>query len=311
MENMNLSDKSKEALKSETWQEVGEALRQTIVNEYLKTGYADEGKQHDIDVSGITFKVLDRGETTTFYDALGNTLFNVENKDLAAEYGKLTKDIDKPDPADEKKVAPDDVADKDVISVDSDKQLPAPVSVKATDSKKEDSRPAKLVAKEKLEKELKAAKDKNFADPIIGYLLKRCEEDEGVAEDVAQEHKTWYKCFNYIYEQAKKQATDNRAVVRDDVVYEWAEDYYHKDDKAEEEEKSKKEAEAKAKREKAAAEKKIATKSKSAKTAAKSSTDKNKATANTKEERPKEQPKPKKSSKDMEGQLDMFSMMGI
>lgn len=314
MENMNLSDKSKEAMKSETWQEVRGALRQTIVNEYLKTGYADESKEHDIDVSGTTYKVLDRGGITTFYDALGNTLFNVENKDLEAKYDEMTQGIDKPDSVDEKEVALDDVADKDVISTDSDKQLPEPAAVEATDSQKEDNRPAKLVAKEKLEKELKAAKDKNFADPVIGYLLKRCEEDEGMAEDVAQEHKTWDKCFNYIYEQAKKQATGNFAAVRDDVVYEWAEDYYRKDDKAEEEKKAKKAAEEKAKREKSVAEKKAAANDKTAKAATGLSPNKDKKVDkpdSAKEEKPKEQPKPKKSSKDMEGQLDMFSMMGI
>ena len=47
------------------------------------------------------------------------------------------------------------------------------------------------------------------------------------------------KCYQYINEQARKQAKGNSCAVRDDVVYEWAEDYYHKDDKAEEEEKTK------------------------------------------------------------------------
>ncbi|WP_379690413.1 hypothetical protein [Mediterraneibacter gnavus] len=44
-------------------------------------------------------------------------------------------------------------------------------------------------AKEKLEKELNDAKDKNFADPVIKYLLKRCEEDDGLSSDVLQPHK--------------------------------------------------------------------------------------------------------------------------
>lgn len=166
-------------------------------------------------------------------------------------------------------------------------------------------------AKQKLEEELEKAKDKAFADPVIKYLLERCEEDCGLGEDVLQEHKTWEKCFDYIYEQARKQAEGNRAAVRDDVVYEWAEDYYHKDDKAEEAEKAKKESEAKAKREKALAEKKATAKNKPAKTAAKPSTDKNKAKAPIKKEKPKEHSKSKKSCKDMEGQLDMFSMMGM
>ena len=35
--------------------------------------------------------------------------------------------------------------------------------------------------------------------------MKRCEEDQGLAEDVMQEGKTWNKCFNYIVEQARKE----------------------------------------------------------------------------------------------------------
>ena len=137
---------------------------------------------------------------------------------------------------------------------------------------------------------------------MIGYLLGRCAEDEGLSQYVVQEHKTWKKCVDYIYEQARKQAVGNKAAVRDSEVYEWAEDYYHKDDKAEEAEKARKEAERKEKQKKAAADR--ASKAK-----------KNPAMATPvpekKEDKPKEQPKPKKNNKDMEGQLDMFSMMGM
>ena len=158
-------------------------------------------------------------------------------------------------------------------------------------------------AKKKLKSELKKAADKSFAEPIIEYLLKRCEEDQGLATDVVQEHKTWKKCFEYIYSQAKKQAKGNSCAVRDDVVYEWAEDYYHKDDKAEEEKKAKKAAERKKKaeeRRKKDAEKK-----------------KQEAKDNTPVEKKKTEPKktesakPKKNSKEMDGQMNIFSMMGM
>ena len=92
---------------------------------------------------------------------------------------------------------------------------------------------AKQKAKEKLEAEKKKATQKNFAEPIIAYLLKRCEEDQGLAEDVMQEGKTWNKCFNYIAEQARKQSNGRSTAVEDQVVYEWAEDYYHKYEKPE------------------------------------------------------------------------------
>ena len=107
---------------------------------------------------------------------------------------------------------------------------------------------------------------------------------------------------NYICSQARKQTKGNCAAVRDDVVYEWAEDYYHKDDKDEEEKKAKKEAKRKAKQKKEAEERKAKAKEKPAKTA---------SVPQNKEEIPKEQPKPKRNGRDMDGQLDMFSMMGM
>lgn len=97
----------------------------------------------------------------------------------------------------------------------------------------ENAKPVKQKAKEKLEAEKKKATQKNFADPIITYLLKRCEEDQGLAKDVMQEGKTWNKCFNYIVEQARKQSNGRSTAVEDRVVYEWAEDYYHKYEKPE------------------------------------------------------------------------------
>ena len=97
----------------------------------------------------------------------------------------------------------------------------------------ENTKSIKQKAKEKLEAEKKKATQKNFADPIIAYLLKRCEEDQGLAEDVMQEGKTWNKCFNYIVEQARKQSNGRSTAVEDRVVYEWAEDYYRKYDNPE------------------------------------------------------------------------------
>lgn len=99
--------------------------------------------------------------------------------------------------------------------------------------KTENTKSIKQKAKEKLEAEKKKATQKNFAESIIAYLLKRCEEDQGLAEDVMQEGKTWNKCFNYIVEQARKQSNGRSTAVEGRVVYEWAEDYYHKYEKPE------------------------------------------------------------------------------
>lgn len=188
--------------------------------------------------------------------------------------------------------------------------VPVPTEEEIAAAVEENNKPFQVRAKEKLEDELKKAKDKSFAEPVIGYLLKRCAEDEGLAEDVCQKHKTWEKCFNFIYESARKSAKGNsRCAVRDDVVYEWAEDYYHMDDKAEEEKRAKEKAE-REKKQKEDQKKRIEGMEK--RKAAKKATTAPKESAK-KEEKPKAAPaeKPKKNSKDMDGQMDLFSLMGL
>lgn len=112
-------------------------------------------------------------------------------------------------------------------------EIPAPTEAEIKAAEAENAKPVKQKAREKLEAEKKKAAQKNFADPVIAYLLKRCEEDQGLAEDVMQDSKTWSKCFNYIVEQARKQSNGRSTAVEDRVVYEWAEDYYHKYEKPE------------------------------------------------------------------------------
>jgi phosphoribosylformylglycinamidine (FGAM) synthase PurS component len=180
-------------------------------------------------------------------------------------------------------------------------------------SKKANIGDIKAQAKQKLEEELKKAKDKSFADPVISYLLKRCGEDSGLSEDVMQEHKTWEKCFDYIYAQARKQSKGSRCAVRDEVVYEWAEDYYHKDDKKEEEEKARKEAEKKAKKERNNAENKESTKTNKTNDELGDENPYEKVEKTYEmvmEEKPNKTPKQKKA-KEVEGQMDLFSMMDL
>lgn len=354
----NLSEESKKALQSEAWQKVRDGMKEKkevkhftaestaenaygalwnqVVKEYLRSGYNAEDKSPNIAVMGETYKTLRRPEVTVFYDAAGDTLFDVTNERLEREYEWLMNgsagdaaenaDTREEDDADGKgdslveqtkedsEVGEDPQTERteedepdsalDVIRENAESVQKSPEPVESKSISEQDSGSAKQRAEEKLKKELAAAKDKSFADPIIGYLLERCREDEGLSEDVVQDHKTWQKCFDYIYSQARKQAQGNCAAVRDDVVYEWAEDYYHKDDKAEEEKKAKKAAEDKAKREKAAAGRKTAK--------AKGNANKTeKASASPKPETPKEPPKPKKNGKEMDGQLDLFAMMGM
>lgn len=154
--------------------------------------------------------------------------------------------------ADTDRLEAETVADSETIGEQEEKPTEGKLEDQKGDESKEEieaaeaenAKPVKQKAREKLEAEKKKATQKNFAEPIITYLMKRCEEDQGLAEDVMQEGKTWSKCFNYIVEQARKQSNGRSTAVEDRVVYEWAEDYYHKYEKPEtaKKEKSKKPA---------------------------------------------------------------------
>lgn len=353
-----LSEQSREALKSDTWQKAREVLKNEIsetdgetyadvessggftqgawkeaLREYLRTSYKNGGSMCDIESGGAIYKVMKKEDKVTFYDAAGSTLFHISYEQLETEYvqlkgqqgadgencqirkqieesgeeglqcsGGIGEKCEKCDKAGE--AESEDIAKKESVK----DNMPENSS-----NAKESGGSAKGRAKKKLEKELKKAKDKSFAEPVIEYLIKRCGEDEGLSQDVIQEHKTWEKCYDYIYSQAQKSAQKGArsCAVRDDIVCEWAEDYYHKDDKVEEERKAKKAAESKKKAE----ERKAKAKEEAAKKAAGAkenqdtkALDKTEAVSGGPK---KGHAKPKKNTRDMEGQMDMFSMMDI
>lgn len=326
-----------------------------LVRDYLKTAYSGEAAESEVVSGGVTYKVLKRGEVTAFYDVDGNTLFDVVNERLKKEYEHLMDDsagagTEIPEPETgyeaaageentdkEKTEADDNVVFMGKTSVaEAVMGLPEPMEEEIKATKEEKAKSAKEKAREKLEREREKAIEKEkeegippFAESVIGYLLKRCEEDEGLLQDVIQEHKTWEKCLEYLREQAlkliKNRDRDVWLCIDDDAVFEWAEDYYHKDDKAEEEEKARKAAE-QAKREKEAAEqKKKSRKKKSAKKKGAEGKEASVKTANGKtaekpapEEKEKKQAEPSekkekskhgKKSWEVEGQMDLFSMM--
>ena len=289
------------------------------VLEYLENGYSSEDSKSEVEVGNTTYKILKREKVTAFYDADGNTLFDIENDRLKEEYeamdfsasepqsemGKVISNIEQQ--AFEQAVNDDIDADDTVpMGTASLKEIvegiPAPTSEEVEAEKKNNSSVyiGVVGAVTKLQEELKKAKDKAFADPVIKHLIERCEESESLASDICQDHKTWEKCYKYIYEQARKQAKGSSCAVRDDVVYEWAEDYFHKDDKAEEDKKAKEAAERKKKQdEKTKADSKKKEVSKPA------------VEPEKKIEAPKPEAKPKRNNKDMDGQLDMFSLLGM
>lgn len=124
--------------------------------------------------------------------------------------------------------------------------------------------PVRVLAKALTKLDQAGRKATSQQQMIINHLAARMSEDFSLAEDFAQDHKTFEKCWKFIYDSAREQATDHCAMVEDHVVFEWAEDYIRKDDKAEEEEKARKEAELKAKREKEAEDRKAKAKKKRA-----------------------------------------------
>lgn len=307
------------------------------VLEYLENGYSSEDSKSEVEVGNTTYKILKREKVTAFYDADGNTLFDIENDRLKEEYeamdfsasepqsemGKVISNIEQQ--AFEQAVNDDiDVDDTVPMGTASLKEIvegiPAPTSEEVEAEKKNNSSVyiGVVGAVTKLQEELKKAKDKAFADPVIKHLIERCEESESLASDICQDHKTWEKCYKYIYEQARKQAKGSSCAVRDDVVYEWAEDYFHKDDKAEEDKKAKEAAE-REKKQKADQQKRLDGMKKRAEKKAKA-VEKDKVAQEApkpeaKAEKPKKEPEkketPKKRSNELEGQMDLFSMMGL
>lgn len=65
---------------------------------------------------------------------------------------------------------------------------------------------------------------------IKKYLEERAKTDETIAANLKKDGKSIKKCCQYITEQARKAATNNVAMIADEVVYGWALHYYDEDD---------------------------------------------------------------------------------
>lgn len=269
-----------------------------VVKKYLESGYSSDQKECQVTIREKEYKILKRDAVTVFYDADGNTLFDVTNDRLKREY-ESDRGEEEENEEDSSFVEMGTASLVDAVTGN----IPAPTPEEVETAKKANAGDVLAKAKQKLEEELKQAKDKDFADPIITHLLKRCEEDPGMAEDVAQAHKTWSKCFKYIQDQARKRAKGNCAAIRDDVVYEWAEDYYRLDDKALEEKKEKERKEQEAKRKAETAKRKTG------------SGKQKKKTDGKKDDREKKTVEPEKKNdrapknKEPEGQMSLFDLL--
>ena len=207
------------------------------VLEYLENGYSSEDSKSEVEVGDTTYKILKREKVTAFYDADGKTLFDIENDRLKEEYEAI--DFSETEPQSEigKAIAGiEKQAYTEAINNEAQK-----VSENSSWEEKKDNESTEKgidEAVKKLQDELKSAKE-GYAEPILSHMIDRCKESETLADAVCQTHKTWEKCFKYIMDQARKLKSGNCAMVKDSVVYEWAEDYYRLDDKALEEKKTK------------------------------------------------------------------------
>ncbi len=287
-----------------------------IVKNYLKTAYSGEDTQAEVEAFGKTYKVLRRTEVTAFYDKDGNTLFDVTNERLANEYEWLTSnlvsEVEENGEA-EKEVAQSEPEETGEVHTEMD-------GVVAGNTQTSSVYIGIVGAITKLQEELKKAKEKEFTEPIIEYLIERCKDSESLASDICQNHKTWEKCYKYIYEQARKKAKGSSCAVRDDVVYEWAEDYYRKDDKAEEEKERKTKRKEESKKPDTVAKraqektKKTADKARpDYDTTIKSNSDNRKLSTKeiAKDKKNTEKEARKKKLNELEGQMDLFSMMSL
>lgn len=196
------------------------------VLEYLENGYSSEDSKSEVEVGNTTYKILKREKVTAFYDADGNTLFDIENDRLKEEYEAMDFSASEPQSEMGKAISNieqqafeqavnDDIDADDTIPMGTAslkeivEGIPAPTP-EEIESAKENNNSSVYIgvvgAVTKLQEELKKAKDKSFADPIIKHLIERCRGSESLASDVCQDHKTWEKCYKYIYKQAREDA---------------------------------------------------------------------------------------------------------
>ena len=148
-------------------------------------------------------------------------------------------------------------------------------------------------------------------ESIADYLIKRCQEDTSFCEDVLHEKKTMTGCMKYLRSQAEKRVKtrsgDQMVGVKDETVYEWAEDYFRQDPA-----KMKDEPKATAKKKPEKAEKTPETAAKGPKVVEnapeeKKTTEAPKAPDRDHIAKPK---KKEKKSNEVEGQMSLFDFMG-
>lgn len=165
---------------------------------------------------------------------------------------------------------------------------------------------------EKLIKSVKTGKNKFlFIKATDDHLRQRLKESDALCQDLLQEGKDFEEMAKYVTDHAKKEAGKSSSIgIDNETVWEWMEDYIHRDEAAIQAKKKKEKEEAEAKRKERqlkAEEKKYE--------ADKAEREKKKLAEKygTKtEEKPEEtlKPEPKKSKKlETDGQMSLFDFM--
>lgn len=366
-----ISGRNKEALKSGTWQMAREAMNAevqhfteapeiqpfaiekvskndnvygavwgNVVREYLKMAYSGENAQADVISDGITYKVLKREEVTAFYDADGNTLFDVENKRLEKEYEWLMNDNAKADAEISKLEGSEtDVAQKEnaeMVREETDTKIGEALKTGHAEDEKEGSSADKTESVKSYssgEEKLIAEEDEMIAsvkpefkkimqaqmDLIFKELISWTKQDPEFEKKVLLNHKSMKRCMKFCADKAmglrepsdqEKAAARNNNIpimtpVGSDMLFEWIKEYYDKDDKAEVE-KEKKAATAQKKsadQKKAVGKKKAAFKETVSKKQEKKPVEKKEDT--------KAAGSPKKQDKFVNGQISMFDLLDV
>ena len=288
---------------------------------------------------GETYKTLRRPEVTVFYDAAGDTLFDVTNERLEKEYEWLMNG-GTGDAAENTDTKEEDDADRKgdlvVEQTEEDPEAGAAPQAERTEEEKEwpsadktesvkpySSGEEKLIAEEN---EMIASIKPEFKkimraqmDLLFKELISWTKQDPEFEKKVLLNHKSMKRCMKFCTDKAmglrepsdqEKAAARNNNIpiltpVGSNMLFEWIKEYYDADDKAEAEKEKKAAADKKKSVDKKKAEpKKNVEKEEQKKNAAE------KKEATKKEDVPKVVKVSKKQEKDLSGQMSMFDLFG-
>lgn len=328
-----LSEEGKKAMQPETWQKVRNGMKkkkevrhftaentaenaygriwEQIVKEYLKNGFNAADNSPDIVVMGEIYKTLKRPTVTVFYDAAGDTLFDVANERLGKEYEWLMKGS----------VEADTKIDEISKTGHEDDEKEGSLVDKAVTVRPYISGEEKLIAEEEemiasvkpeFKKTMRAQLDLLFKELIIWT-----KQDPEFDKKVLLNHKSMKRCMKFCADKAmklrepsdqEKSAARNNSIpivtpVGSSMLFEWIKEYYDKDDEAEVEKEKKAAATQKksADKRKDIGEKKVASKETVSKKLERKPVEKKEDTKAT--------GSPKKQDKFVDGQISMFDLL--